>query len=79
MTDNLDVIILDDDAGVCIGSAGDIVNMCLVAGIDSLLEKPIRPFVLEPAVRAIVSKYLHVTGKLSLNPDFAESVRKFTD
>lgn len=69
-----------EDTIIITGNASsDVVNMCLVAGINYLLEKPIRPFALELAVRAIVSKYVHFARKLYLNPGLMESVRKFTD
>lgn len=48
----------------------DVVNMCVAAGINHLLEKPIRPYALQLAVRAIASKYLRVAGQLLNNPDF---------
>ncbi len=68
-----------EDTIIITGKAsGDVVNMCLVAGINYLLEKPVRPFALQLAVRAIVSKYVHFARKLYLNPDLMESVAKFT-
>ena len=38
-------------------ASDDIVNMCVAANINHLLEKPIRAYALQLAVRSIVSKY----------------------
>jgi len=59
------------------GKAGDdVVDMCVAAEVNYLLEKPIRPYALQLAVRAIVTKYLKFAKKLLQDPDFAESVEK---
>ena len=59
------------------GKAGDdVVDMCVATGVNHLLEKPVRPYALQLAVRAIITKYLKFAKKLLQDPDFAESVEK---
>ena len=68
-----------EDAIIITGKASaDIVNVCIASDISYLLEKPIRPYALQLAVRAIVSKYLRFAKKLYMNPELMESVAKFT-
>jgi len=68
-----------EDAVIITGKASaDIVNVCIASDINYLLEKPIRPYALQLAVRAIVSKYLHFAKKLYMNPELMKSVAKFT-
>ncbi len=55
----------------------DVVNMCVASDVNYLLEKPIKPFALQLAVRAIVAKYLKFAKKLLRDPAFAKSVAKF--
>ncbi len=58
-----------DDAIIISGSASDdIVNMCVSSGINYLLEKPIRSYALQLAVRAIMNKYLKFARKLLQDP-----------
>lgn len=67
-----------EDAVVITGNASDdIVNMCVASDVNHLLEKPIRPFALQLAVRSITSKYLKFAKKLLQDADFAESVSRF--
>ncbi|MDQ5984838.1 MAG: hypothetical protein CSYNP_00536 [Syntrophus sp. SKADARSKE-3] len=67
-----------EDTVIITGNASaDIVNICLASDINYLLEKPIRPYALQLAVRAIVSKYLHFVKKLHMNPALMESLAKF--
>ena len=67
-----------DDAIIISGSASDdIVNMCVSSGINYLLEKPIRSYALQLAVRAIMNKYLKFARKLLQDPLFAQRVAKF--
>ena len=54
----------------------DVVDMCVATGVNHLLEKPVRPYALQLAVRAIVTKYLNFAKRLLQDPDFAESVEK---
>lgn len=57
------------------GSANeDVVDMCVASGVSHLLEKPVRPYALQLAVRSIVSKYLKFAKMLLNNPDFAETI-----
>ncbi len=67
-----------DDAIIISGKASDdIVNMCVSSGINYLLEKPIRSYALQLAVRAIMNKYLKFARKLMQDPLFAQSVSRF--
>jgi response regulator of citrate/malate metabolism len=66
-----------EDAVIITGNASDdIVNMCVAANVNHLLEKPIRAFALQMAVRSVVSKYLRFSKKLLQDPIFAEIVSK---
>jgi len=58
-------------------ASDDVVNMCVASDVNYLLEKPIKPFALQLAVRAIVAKYLKFAKKLLRDPAFAKSVAKF--
>lgn len=67
-----------DDAIIVTGNASnDVVDMCVASGVNHLLEKPIRPFALQLAIRAIVSKYLNFAKRILKDPEFAESVSRF--
>lgn len=66
-----DSIIITGDAST------DIVNMCLASDVTYLLEKPIRSYALQFAVRSIVSKYVKFAKKLLHDPHFAQSVAMF--
>ena len=65
-----DTIIISGNANV------DVVNMCLASNVNYLLEKPVKPYALQLAVRAITAKYLDFAKKLIQDPDFAESVAR---
>jgi len=54
----------------------DIVDMCVAAGINHLLEKPIRPYVLQLAVRAIASKYRIFANRLINDKVFLQECSK---
>ncbi len=58
-------------------ASDDVVNMCVASDVNHLLEKPIKPFALQLAVRAIVGKYLKFAKKLLQDPAFAEDVARF--
>ncbi len=63
------------DAIIITGNASDdIVNMCIASEVNHLLEKPIKPYALQLAVRAIAEKYLKFAKKLFQDPDFARNV-----
>jgi response regulator of citrate/malate metabolism len=62
-----------DDTIMITGDANDdVVNTCVATGVNHLLEKPIRPFALQLAVRAIMAKYLNFTKKLIEDPSFLQ-------
>ncbi len=66
-----------EDTIVITGNASDdVVNMCLASKVNYLLEKPIKPYALQLAVRAITAKYLDFAKKLLQDPDFASSVAR---
>ena len=68
------------DAIVVTGNASeDVVNMCMASNVNYLLEKPIRPFALQFAVRAIAEKYLTFAKLLMDDQEFASSVAALTD
>jgi response regulator of citrate/malate metabolism len=54
----------------------DIVNMCLASGVNHLLEKPVRPYALQLAVRAIVMKYVKFAKRLLSDAELAEIIDK---
>ena len=67
-----------EDAIIMTGYASDeVVNTCVASEINHLLEKPIRPYALQLAVRAIVSKYIKFAKKIMQDPGFAENVNRF--
>ena len=64
-----------EDSIVISGNASeDVVNMCLASRVNYLLEKPIKPYALQLAVRAITAKYLNFAKKLLQDPTYAGSV-----
>jgi CheY-like chemotaxis protein len=66
------------DAIIVTGNASDdIVNMCVASDVNHLLEKPIKPYALQLAVRAIAEKYLKFAKKLFRDPEFAKSIANF--
>jgi len=66
-----------EDAIIISGNANDdVVNMCLASNVNYLLEKPVKPYALQLAVRAITAKYLDFAKKLIHDPNFAESVAR---
>lgn len=78
MENGLDVIIVDDDAFLITGNASDdVVDMCVASDVNHLLEKPIRPYALQLAVRSIAMKYIRFAKRLTQDPDFASSVARF--
>jgi len=65
------------DTIIITGNASDdVVNMCVAADVNHLLEKPVRPHALQLAIRSIVSKYINFSRKLVGNPAFARTVSK---
>ncbi|QTA82869.1 Two component system response regulator [Desulfonema limicola] len=66
-----------EDAIIITGSASDdVVNMCVASDVSYLLEKPVKKYALQLAVRSIVSKYMKFSKKLFQDPDFAKLVAK---
>ena len=65
------------DTIIMTGKAGeDVVDMCVASDITHLLEKPIRPYALQLAVRTIVAKYIRFAKRLLTDPSFAETVAR---
>ncbi len=63
------------DAIIVSGNASDdVVNMCMASNVHHLLEKPLRPFALQFAVRAIAEKYLSFAKRLLEDQEFARSI-----
>lgn len=63
------------DAIVITGNASnDVVNMCMASNVYYLLEKPVRSYALQFAVRAIVEKYIHFAQRLLNDETFAETI-----
>ena len=69
-TAHQDTIIISGNA------SDDVVNMCLASNVNYLLEKPVKPYALQLAVRAITAKYLAFAKKLMQDSSFAESVAR---
>ncbi len=66
------------DAIIITGNANDdVVNMCVASDVNHLLEKPIKPYALQLAVRAIAEKYLKFAQRLFKDPEFAKSISHF--
>jgi response regulator of citrate/malate metabolism len=57
-------------------ASNDVVNMCMASGISYLLEKPIKIYTLQFAIRAIVDKYTRFAKKLLMDQHFAEHVAR---
>ena len=67
-----------EDTIIITGNASDeVVNLCIASDISYLLEKPIRAYALQLAVRAIVAKYIKFAKKLLHDPALLESVSGF--
>ena len=66
-----------EDTIMITGNASDdIVDRCLSSDVNCLLEKPVRPYALQLAVKAIVSKYLGFARRLLHDPILAQNVPK---
>jgi len=69
---------IHEDTIIITGNASDdIVNMCIASDVYHLLEKPVRPYALQLAVRSIISKYLKFAKKLFQDPSYARLVSRF--
>ena len=66
-----------EDSIIISGNASDdVVNMCLASRVNYLLEKPIKPYALQLAVRPITGKYLDFAKKLLQDSTYAASIAK---
>ncbi|MCJ7774655.1 MAG: response regulator [Desulfobacterales bacterium] len=66
------------DTIIITGNASDdVVDMCIASDVSYLLEKPVKPYALQLAVRAIAQKYLQFAKRLMEDPVFADNVSKF--
>jgi CheY-like chemotaxis protein len=66
-----------EDTIIISGNASDdVVNMCLASNVNYLIEKPVKPYALQLAVRAITAKYLDFAKKLMQDAGFAEHVAR---
>ena len=66
-----------EDAIIISGRASeDVVDMCLASNVTYLLEKPVKPYALQLAVRAITTKYLNFAKKLLRDPSLAKSISR---
>jgi DNA-binding NarL/FixJ family response regulator len=66
-----------EDAIMISGKASeDVVDMCLASNVTYLLEKPVKPYALQLAVRAITAKYLNFAKKLLRDPSLAQSISR---
>jgi len=66
-----------EDTIIISGNASDdVVNMCLASKVNYLLEKPVKPYALQLAIRAITAKYLDFAKKILQDSDFAEHVAR---
>jgi response regulator of citrate/malate metabolism len=52
----------------------DVVDMCIATGVNHLLEKPVRNYALQLAIRSIVMKYVKFAKKLLTDTEFAELI-----
>ena len=67
-----------EDAVIISGNASDdVVDMCMASDITHLLEKPVRAYALQLAVRSIVNKYVKFAKRLLRDPELAENVARF--
>ena len=66
-----DCIIITGDA------SNEVVDRCISSDVNYLLEKPIRQYALQLAVRAIVMKYMKFAKRLMLDSAFAANVARF--
>ena len=57
-------------------ASDDVVNMCLASNVNYLLEKPLKPYALQLAVRSVTAKYLDFAKKLLQDQRFAENVAR---
>jgi len=54
-----------------------VVDMCVASDITHLLEKPVKAYALQLAVRAIVTKYIRFAKRILEDPVLAQMVSNF--
>ncbi len=64
----------EDAIMICGRASADVVDMCLASNVTYLLEKPVKPYALQLAVRTITSKYVRFAKRLLADPAFARTV-----
>ncbi len=52
-------------------ASDDVVDMCIATGVNHLLEKPVRNYALQLAIRSIVMKYVKFAKKLLADTELA--------
>jgi DNA-binding NarL/FixJ family response regulator len=67
----------EDTIMITANASDEVVDMCVAGEVNHLLEKPLRPYALQLAVRAIASKYLNFAKRLREDPDFCRECSKF--
>ncbi len=67
----------EDTIMVSAQASDDVVDMCVAGEVNHLLEKPVRPYALQLAVRSIASKYLNFAKRLREDPSFCRECAKF--
>jgi response regulator of citrate/malate metabolism len=66
-----------EDAIMITGNAtDDVVNMCVASDVSYLLEKPVRSYALQLAVRSIVTKYMNFSKRLKQHPGLAKKIAR---
>lgn len=69
-----------EDAIMISGKASeDVVDMCLASNVAYLLEKPVKPYALQLAVRAITAKYIAFAKRLLRDPALAGSIARLEE
>ena len=52
----------------------DVVNMCIASEVNHLLEKPVKSYALQLAVRAVAQKYVKFAKRLMQDPALADNI-----
>lgn len=69
-----------EDAIIITGLASqDVVDNCIAAGVNYLLQKPVKPYAFQLAVRAIAGRYHGFAKRLFSDHEFAQRVRSMGD
>lgn len=55
-------------------ASDDVVDMCIATGVNHLLEKPVRNYALQLAVRSIVMKYVKFAKRLLADSELADLI-----